>query len=288
MANTATQPTDVDMIDAKTHVLAIGDWHHREFAKPAATLSGSCVWSQVATIDQACGLLSNCLQPPELIFLAQSLPGQIRQQDVDRLQQQVPLARLVLVAGTWCEGELRTGTPPSGVIRLYWYELATWWQAAIRRQNAGLCPLWSLPLDHAQAGRWSSELLRSPPIGAISSVLIDAADYSVYETLSDALATYTIQSHWNGRDIIAPIPIKAAPTTAGIWDGGQLSSRELARLTHFCQQTNGLILALLDFPRVEHIKQTRAAGAAAVFAKPYIVEELVAAITKQHVTELRP
>ena len=284
----ATDSPDGAQVGAKTQVLAVGDWQGREFVAATSGLSVARDWSHASSINEACDLLRNCQQPPELIFLAQPLPGIYCQGDIDRLQQVVPLTRLVVVVGSWCEGELRTGSPPSGVIRLYWYEFSSWWQAAIRRRDADLCPPWSLPLDHVQAGRWSPvndvAPLKAPSKNtALLSVTIDAADFTVYETLSAALSNFGILSHWQGRDENATPAASTAPattptTTAGIWDGGQLGARELKHLTKFCRQTNGPVIALLDFPRLEHFKQARAAGAAAVFAKPYIVKELVAAL----------
>ncbi len=288
---------------AKTQTLLVGDWQQREFATASAGIPDALDGPPniAANIDEACDILRHCQQPPELIFLAQPLPGLYRQNDIERLQQLVPLTRLVIVAGTWCEGELRTGTPPNGVIRLYWYELASWWQANIRRRDAGQCPLWSLPLDNAQAGRWSSgsDLSRNLSSdlscdlskgGSLLSVLIDAADYAVYETLSATLGEQNILTSWQSpswhrHDENAT---QAATATAGIWDGGQLGDLELTRLTHFSRQVDGPVIALLDFPRVEHIQQAQAAGAFTVFAKPYIVEEMVAALAQSQATEPRP
>ena len=282
MAHSAEDSYDSTSVGAKMQVLTVGDWKLREFVAATGDITDARGWSSVTDIDQACQLLQNCQQPPELIFLAQPQPGLFCQEEIDRLQQLVPLTRLVIVAGSWCEGELRTGSPPSGVLRLYWYELAPWWHAAIRRRDAGQCPPWSLPLDHLQAGRWSFANDLSSD-GSLLSVRIDAADYAVYETLSSALGEYNISSSWQGRNesVASPTQVAsaiAAPATVGIWDGGQLNACELDRLEQFCRQTNGSVIVLLDFPRIEHLQQAEAAGAAAVFAKPYIVEEVVAAM----------
>ena len=278
----ATDTPDSAQVGTGTPVLLVGDWQGREFVAATSGLPDACDWPCATDIDEACDLLRNCQQPPELIFLAQSLPGIYCQEHIDRLQQVVPLTRLVVVVGSWCEGELRTGSPPSGVIRLYWYDFSSWWQAAIRRRDAGLCPPWSLPLDHVQAGRWSqaNDFVPSKAPSKNSfllSVMIDAADFTVYETLSAALNNFGILSHWQGRDENAT-PAPTSAIHAGIWDGGQLGDRELMRLTNFCHQTNGPVIALLDFPRLEHFEKAQDAGAAAVFAKPYIVEEIVAAL----------
>ena len=277
MAHSTADSYDGTAVGAKTQVLTVGDWKLREFVAATGDIVDARGWLSVTGIDQACQHLQNCQQPPELIFLAQPQPGLFCQEEIDRLQQLVPLTRLVVVAGSWCEGELRTGSPPSGVIRLYWYELAPWWHAAIRRRDAGQCPPWSLPLDHLQAGRWSFANDLSSD-GSLLSVRIDAADYAVYETLSSALGEYNISSSWQGRDESVAIPTDDVSVIAGIWDGGQLNARELVRLAQFCRQADGPVIALLDFPRIGHLQQAEAAGAIAVFAKPYIVEELIAAI----------
>ena len=269
--------------NAKTHLLLVGDWQQREFALAMADIAGVKDWPRAADFDHACALLEGNEVPPELIFLAQPLPGGISQTAVDRLQQLAPLTRLVLVAGTWCEGELRTGSPPSGVIHLYWYELSAWWQAALRKRNAGGCPPWSLPLDHPQAGRWhpqasgrSSNDAYSKRYDLPSRVLIDAEDFAAFESLSSALKHSGIASAWTGRGTLDAATTAA---TAGIWDGGQLSRNELQRLTNFCSHVAGPVIALLDFPRVEHLRQAQTAGATRVLAKPYIVEELVLALS---------
>ena len=59
---------------------------------------------------------------PEVIVLLQTRPGSIRQFDVERLHCLAPLARLMVVAGPWCEGELRSGRPIQGVTRILWHQ----------------------------------------------------------------------------------------------------------------------------------------------------------------------
>ncbi len=250
--------------------IIIGPWHTPEFAAALAKLEEGQSLERLADIEAACELLASAEVAPELILLAQPLPGAVRQQEVDRLQQLAPLARIVVVSGTWCEGELRTGNPPAGVLRLYWYELAPWWQAAQRRLSVGRCPAWSAPLDHPQAGRFAVDETIDQ-LTAPSTVAIKAEDFAVFECLAAGLYASGASAVWARSEN----PPQAA---AGIWDGGQLSDRELHRLSRFCQQVDGPVVALLDFPRVEHFAAARAAGAAAVFAKPYVMEEVLAAL----------
>jgi len=253
-------------------VLAVGPWHEREFAAARADAWEADRWPTVESLDAAIDRCQSPSTPPELVLLAQPLPGYYRQQDVDRLQQAAPLARIVVVAGTWCEGELRTGTRLTGVLRLYWYEFAPWWQTARERAAAGLCPPWSVPFDTPQAGRCLDSARKMRP----AKVAIDAVDYSFFESLSAALGGYGLAAEWQARGQSARLE-----AAAGIWDGGQLDRREVTQLADFCRRfaaREAPVVALLDFPRVEHREQASAAGAATVLGKPVVVEELVGAL----------
>jgi len=258
-------------------VLAVGPWHENEFTAARAGVDEAEGWPTVENLDVAIDRLSTSSTPPELVLLAQSLPGYYRQHDLDRLQRAVPLSRIVVVAGTWCEGELRTGTRLAGVLRLYWYEFAPWWQTARKRLTAGLCPPWSVPLDTPLAGRYLDEPNAARPTNG-EFVAIDTLDFSMFGAISEALVGYGFQSVWqpHGRDRSA-----RKDAVAGIWDGGQLGPQEMEQLAEFCRplaDRDAPVIALLDFPRLEHRGQARAAGAAAVFGKPFVVEELVGAL----------
>lgn len=252
----------------KIDALFVGPWHLPEFAVGLAPLQERSSFPHAASAIDACEMIEAMEVAPELMLLAQPLPGTVRQADVDRLQQLAPLARVVIVAGTWCEGELRTGHPPRGVLRLYWYELASWWQAAQRRIAGGLCPSWSQPLDHFQAGRFCADgALPALP----ATVAVDAEDRAVFAALADAVGEAGASAVWAK-------PQAAVDADAGIWDGGQLGAKELDRLRRFCRRISGNVVALLDFPRVEHFDAAHEAGAAVVFGKPYVVEEVLAAL----------
>jgi hypothetical protein len=199
---------------------------------------------------------------------------------VEQLRRLAPLTRLVVVAGSWCEGEFRTGRPLTGVIRLYWYEFATWWRAALRRLEGGESPPWSVPLTDARAGqaihlqpsRTNNPHGRGAPARWLA---IDATDYAAFETLSGGLTGLGWNCVWQPRhrlNLDNALANGGEAPVAGIWDGGQLSAAEWKSLAAFCgrlQHYNAPVVALLDFPRVEHIERTKSAGAVALMAKPY-------------------
>ena len=277
-------------------LVAAGPWHNAEFESVRAAIEANHQWPIVNTLSDAIEFVANADEAPELVLLAQSHPGSDDQADIERLRRLAPLTRLVVIAGSWCEGELRTGRPLTGVIRLYWYEFAPWWREALQRIERGERPPWAAPLTDARAGQsmpldateFNESEVRSAPARILA---IDATDYAAFETLGGGLTGLGWSCVWQPRHRSALASVSAnrhETPTAGIWDGGQLSDAERESLADFCrrlQPHNAPVVALLDFPRVEHITQVESAGAATLLAKPYqlslLHNELVRCVFKQ-------
>lgn len=275
-----------------SELYAVGSWDAGEFAQLRLDLDPLSRWKTAASLSALLDHADNDDIPPAVVLVAQVRPGTDAQVHVDRLLKTWPLTRIVIVAGSWCEGELRTGRPLAGVVRLYWYELPAWWRAAATALARRAAPPWSAPLDDG----------RSEPVGAPSGgcpnrfprvtssrgiVAIDAGNYEVYETLAAVLAAERWESRWRPRRRYEAhsdheLRNEREQVVAGIWDGGQLDEDEQTRLSQFCDLLGGLVpvLALLDFPRTEHVALIRAAGAATLLAKPYQTSRLIAELSR--------
>ena len=168
-------------------VVSVGPWEEPEFKLVCSDLPEATSWPSLESIQAALDYSTQAVTPPDLIVIAQPRPGYYRQEEIDRLQLELPLSRIVVVAGSWCEGELRTGEPLRGVFRLYWYEFAYWWSTALSALSEGLCPPWSMPTTNTRAihqpgtpsQTWGSKVRR---------IAISADDPSVYQTLDSSLS----------------------------------------------------------------------------------------------------
>jgi hypothetical protein len=255
---------------------AVGPWRRGEFVGLLESVTGLAVSHQAETVASACEQLVAEAVGPELVLLAQPLAGCYTQGEVTRLQQLAPLARMVVVAGSWSEGELRTGRPLAGVVRLYWYEFPAWWSAVRRQRGEGLAPPWSAPLDGTLAGRFTPALI-DPQLhtGLLPGVIaINCQLGATFEAIREALQPYGADCRWVRRGQAGELPRELV---AGIWDGGQLDPGELADFRQFAQevaQRNGVTLALVDFPRQEHREMVRAAGGTGLLGKPYVAHEM--------------
>jgi hypothetical protein len=204
--------------------------------------------------------------PPELIILAESRPGTIRRREYERLRRAAPLAAVVSLCGSWCEGELRTGRPLTGATRLYWYEFPTWWRRQLELHASGRCPEWA---GNDDCG------LRIADCRLGGRVAVSADCWDKFDVLADALEQVKLKAVW----IRSPKVLAVDESVhAGIWDGGQLSEPEADRLAAFCDRMslhNAPVIALLDFPRKDRCALAGEIGAAAVLGKPWANNSLI-------------
>jgi hypothetical protein len=271
-------PSQGSVTERKPEVLAAGPWHVAEFAAARQGVDSQHLWQTAPCLRAAVEKIALAETPPELLLLAQPRPGCDEQADVELLRELAPLTRMVVVAGTWCEGELRTGRPLAGVIRLYWYEFPAWWRDAIACLARRECPPWAEPLDDIRAGqaaRRSPAMTRNLKATEVSgvTVAIDATDFTVFETLAASLSAEGWICVWQPHHRPSLIDPADSPV-AGVWDGSQLHAAEAESLGAFSarmKQHEAPVVALLDFPRAEHIEVASKAGAAAVLGKPYQV-----------------
>jgi len=250
-------------------VLQVGDAEHAELHAALRLLRETSSLTVVDHAEQAAAALANG-PPPELIVLAQRRPGTVRKGDLRNLERLAPLAGVVWLLGSWCEGQARTARPMDGIKRLYWYEFPSWWARQLVRRGAGRCPEWARP-----EGERSDERGERTFRGLIA---VSTADWESFAALADQLSQLGYAAVWQhpgGR------PLTLSGVTAGIWDGGQLDEREETRLAAFCSQLArdaAPVAALLDFPREDRCRRALEIGAAAVLGKPWLQADLIDAI----------
>jgi len=131
---------------------------------------------------------------PDLILLVQQVPGQFSSQDVASLVSRWPLARVVILAGSWCEGELRSHPPLPVAERWYAHQAPARMAAELQHWQAGHAPSWSLPATVTSEERtlWQARIgSQAQPATPIRidrpvSVLIVADDAASAAWLADA------------------------------------------------------------------------------------------------------
>ena len=176
---------------------------------------------------------------PELIIVAQNRPGVVGSHRVERLRRSAPLAGVISLLGSWCEGQARTGRPMHGTLRLYWHEFAPWWRRQLALRATGRCPDWGRPDSiglQSPSLCTSCSVLRTPHSIFHGVIALSTPGWETADALADVLQRAGYATVWQPPGGAAPA-VRGA--TAGIWEGGQLDDREAEELAAFCRRLAG-------------------------------------------------
>ncbi len=265
-------------------ILLIGDADRREFRQALAGLATLAQVTRTADVKAAVALL---IEPRvvcgtaataglsssaafDIIVLAQAYPGEFSPAAVERLRQLAPLARMVALLGSWCEGEMRSGKPWPAAVRTYWHQWPARADLELRRLAAGRDSTWALPATATEEERLLADAGQPLP-QRHGLIVIYARSFVVADWLSAACLRYghaTVWWHPRRR----PQVRGAAAVVFDGWDCGEEVCRTLRQVA--AAMAPAPLVALLDFPRIEDIERARDAGAAAVLSKPLHLQDL--------------
>lgn len=255
---------------AELSILLIGDTSRAEFRDAVAGLRSAGRLDAPDGLAAAEDPLRTGQAAPDAIVLAQSFPGQFTPEAVDRLRRLAPLARVLGLLGSWCEGEMRTGRPWPGAIRVYWHQ----WPARAAQELARLADgdgsSWALPVTASEEERAlvAADVPIEPRSGAVA---VRSPEFEMQAWLAEACRRRGYSTAWL-RPGEVPEPDRFA---AGVFDAVECDGAELAELRRFSEALRPApVIALLDFPRAEDRDRALTAGAAAVLSKPLAVEDL--------------
>lgn len=238
----------------------IGETEHADFAPAVQWLSAVA----------RCEVIPHGSTPapgsdfPAAIFFFQARPGSVRQADVERLHRLAPLARLLILAGPWCEGELRSGRPPRGVTRILWHQ----WRLRLPRE-LGRLPNPQRPRTCSQAelllGTLPTQVQRCAPRGA-ASVCTDCRES--FESLADVCRLVGLRPVWQQHQSLLHDDGPAVVVAKG-WQALAAVPRDEAQPP---------VILLLDWPRPDDLTRAEQLGVRHVLSRPLLITELLAAL----------
>lgn len=257
---------------AQRSALWIGDASPREFAPAETWLRQQSTLLTASSIPAACAILSPIDSSPLAIgwiVLATERPGQWAQEEIARLRSAAPFARVVMLLGPWCEGELAKRTPPAGVQRVAWHQFTSRFAAWTRRGTTEGPAAW--PLTAAEEEKLGRSLRIDAAHRKSRTVRIIAGQRETRMALGEVLAALghtqlDDTTHATAADVILwHVPSNSA---AAVKEAASLRS-----LANGCP-----ILALVDFLRPQDEAPLRQAGATNVIGRPFALHDLAVAI----------
>jgi hypothetical protein len=254
----------------KKSVLLIGDYDHREFRETVAWLADSTQLLLAENPDAGQGCLAEGYLP-HAVVIAQSRPGQYAAEQVERLHAISPMSRLVALLGSWCEGEMRTGRPWPGVIRVMWHQ---WRPRLIPQLSDCACvrpELWNLPRTASVTEQMTRaiEVVWPRQSGLIA---IYANTYRDYQAIAVPSADVGYATHW----VCPDRPVHATGVTASIVEDVAATDASLDRLAEVVKNTApGPVIAVLDYVRRQDYERALSVGVSAVVAKPLLMYDVL-------------
>lgn len=264
--------TVIESASSKLEILLVGNIERREFGEARASLEAGGRLTTAADVEAAARLLTNQQSAPDVIVVAQAFPGQFSAEAIDRLRVLAPLARVIGLMGSWCEGEMRTGKPWPAAVRVYWHQWPARCAQELCRLAEGFCSTWGLPATASEEERFLSMADGSiRPSGLRGLVAIHTPWFDMYEWLSAACRCRGYSTVWLRDDRAHGV----AGVQAGIFDATECRADEAASLARLAAAIRPApVVALLDFPRVDDCDRALRAGAAAVLSKPLLIDDL--------------
>lgn len=249
-------------------VLWIGDCNWPEFCAAYSSLCAASRVTTAATVDEAWHNFDDA-DPPDLFVVAQPWSGCHATRRLEALRRRAPLARVIALVGSWCEGELRSGEPLPGAYRVVWHQWEPRIGRDLERWAERRCPAWGLPVTATDDDRLLAAADESPS-AANGLVVIVSPTHDMSDLLSGACRARGLATVQLRPGCVETI----AGATAAVWDAGpgEGSFDDLARTAAALKDAP--LVALLSFPRLEHRKAAIAAGATAVLATPLLLDEL--------------
>jgi len=265
-------------------ICIVGDSRRAEFI---AARTGLTQWGSIAdypNIEEAVAAIASGQTAPDVIVMAQAFPGQFSAEAIDRLRRQAPLARIFGLMGSWCEGEMRTGSPWPAVVRTYWHQWPARARRLLGRLASGRSGPWTLPLTDTEEERLLADACELAPKACEADsrpndarrsvagvVAISSGEAETAQWIAASLRAFGYATVWHPHGAMSCIQ----GATAAIFDATNLVEAECSRLREFVRTVYPApVVVLLGFPRIEDEARARLAGAAAVLSKPISLNDL--------------
>lgn len=253
-------------VPRRSRLLLAGDFGHPDFDRLRRWLSAHCDVQQQSTPT---GIRSGSSH--QLSLLCQSRPGQFSQADVEALYRSAPLAGLLAILGSWCEGEARSGRAWQGIERVFWYEAIGRVQRLLVEPQGFVTRTESPPERIVRQTRDLQDLE--------GQTVLVVSRHGEYEPLADLCRCLKANPYWYSGgepwpDLDPALVLTAADDLAGLASTYTITSLRRA-------WPKARIAALLNFPRRDEIASLEAAGCDFVLGKPVLIGNLAAVLGSQ-------
>jgi len=272
--------------------LVIGATGTDEFAPVIAVLRDRTDAVFVTDLPSAIDAVSAEDRAPDLVVLLEERPGELSRAEFDQLRAAAPLARVVSVLGSWCEGEYRSGHPWPAAVRVYWHQFPGWFRHELSAIERGECSALCLPITATEEERLlqsrATTMLEPTDRSTQQCVAIYSIRREMRDLLADICQTASLrilplpvgEGRGEGSPDIDPPSVPLQPKiTIAIWDLATVESPEIAAFAAAAATApHARWIVLAGFLREETHAELLRCGASEMVSKPLVVDHLRAAL----------
>ena len=265
-----------------TRILVTGDYWHSDFKD---LIGGGPASTTLITVDK---FLHHSDPAPlaiegedtfDLVAIAQSRQGQFDQALIDAVKAFAGATPVVMMLGSWCEGEVRSDRPAEGVTRVFWHQWKGRFNKFMRHlENDGVTQ-WHGPETKTDADRIGApNRLDSKTPSENVCIGISAWNVEAYDSLSAAIQSFGWQTRWVERTNLSSLE---GAINAICVDANSRDDNLERRILWLKEQVFEVPMVLsMNFPRNNETSKLRGVGVSHVVSKPFELNDLRDAIAR--------
>ena len=256
-------------------VLVTGDYRHPDFADLIMQASFPVRLFPFEVLLQQKQSAAGC----RLMVIAQSRRGQFSDVDVEEIIERNPGTPVVGLCGAWCEGELRSGRPLDGMVRVYWHQWLGRVESFLERMQCAGITAWHLPRICSAADRVIADIPARNAFEDGFTAGISSIRRSEYLMLEDACRQFAIDSVWvenfSPADDTAT-RLNALLVISNSWD------QDVQRRVQLLKKSFPMvpIAAALNFPRPRDVVAARRIGVNQLLSRPFLLPDVFFALQR--------
>ena len=268
-----------------TRILLTGDYWHSDFKD---LIAGGPASSTLVTVDKFLHYAdpdSSVSAPSaigeedafDLVVIAQSRQGQFDQSLIDAVKAFAGATPVVMMLGSWCEGELRSDQPAEGVTRVFWHQWKGRFNTFINHLADNGVTAWHGPETKTEADRIATtSALESESNPEPFCIGISAWSVEAYDSMSVAIQSFGWKTRWVERTDLSSLE---GAVNAICIDANSLDDSLERRILWLKDQVFDVPMVLsLNFPRNNEVSKLRSTGVSHVVSKPFELNDLRVAI----------
>ena len=266
-----------------TRILITGDYWQDDFKE----LIGECpVDTTLVTLDKfhqdSEANLAFTIDDPsfDLIVVGQSRQGQYDQATINQVRAFAGTTPIVMLLGSWCEGELRSDSPVQGVKRVFWHQWRGRFRAFVEALANEDSAVWHSPVTETQADGIvaANAALNLDGSSGQDGLTIGVSAWNVdtYDVLSEAVKTLGWNTYWIERSSSADLSRIASAVCVDANSFDDSLERRLAWLKD--SGYDAPIVVAMNFPRADEVRELSSVGVHCVVSKPFELNDLKTAI----------